>query len=181
MTENNGLQSFIDAAGDESLPPVEQWDPPYCGEMDLLIRADGEWLYQNSPIARHRLKVLFSRVIKKEGSDYFLVTPVEKVKITVEWQPFVIIDFGFDERSQCYWFIDNCDNRMLLNEESQWQFDYYQGQWLPIIKVRRNLFAAFSRNCYYRLIEHQLGEELDDPSQLVIVSNQLSFPLYRAD
>lgn len=139
----------------EKLPPVEQWDPDYCGEMDLLLKANGEWLHHGTPMGRKKMVTLFSRILKKENEQYFLVSPVEKIGIKVEWQPFVIIDFKVvqHDNQPCFVFMDNCDNRILLTEPEQIQFSDYQNESLPIVKVRRNLYASFSRSCYYRLIE----------------------------
>src|SRR5690554_5157122 len=71
--------------------PTEHWNPPYCGEIPLHIDAEGQWHYQNSPIKRMPLVRLFASVLVHEGSDYFLVTPAEKVKISVEDAPFIIV------------------------------------------------------------------------------------------
>ncbi len=77
----------------ESEPaPVHLWNPPYCGELDIRITRDGNWHYNKSPIGRKRLVKLFSNILKKEGDFYYLVTPVEKIKIQVDDAPFLIVD-----------------------------------------------------------------------------------------
>src|SRR6185503_12367144 len=55
------------------LPPVERWNPPFCGDIDMRIAADGTWYYQKTPIGRLPLVKLFASVLKKEGDKYFLV------------------------------------------------------------------------------------------------------------
>ena len=75
------------------LPPVHLWNPPFCGDLDMRIARDGTWFYQGTPIGRAPLVRLFSTILKREGDRYFLVTPVEKVGITVEDAPFVAVDF----------------------------------------------------------------------------------------
>ena len=78
------LVSRAERAG-RNAPPVERWDPPFCGNIDMVIRADGTWTYQGTPIARPALKRLFSTVLRKdEDGQTYLVTPVEKLGITVE-------------------------------------------------------------------------------------------------
>ena len=72
------------------LPPVEQWNPDFCGDINLTIALDGRWFYEGSPIGRASLVQLFASVLKREGDKYFLVTPVEKVGITVEDTPFLV-------------------------------------------------------------------------------------------
>ena len=81
-------ESLLKAASSKGLPPVELWNPDYCGEIDIRIDRDGCWFYQGTPIGRRKMQILFSRIIKKEADEYFLVTPVEKVKIRVDWMPF---------------------------------------------------------------------------------------------
>src|SRR5471032_2285872 len=75
-------------------PPVEQWNPPFCGDIDMRIAADGTWFYQKTPIGRPALVKLFASVLKREGDRYFLVTPVEKVGIVVEDVPFLAVELA---------------------------------------------------------------------------------------
>ncbi|MEL6517524.1 MAG: DUF1285 domain-containing protein, partial [Pseudomonadota bacterium] len=81
------------AASKGGLPPVHLWNPPFCGDLDMRIARDGTWFYLGTPIGRPGLVRLFSSILRRDGDDYFLVTPVEKVGITVEDAPFVAIDF----------------------------------------------------------------------------------------
>ena len=76
----------------KSLPSVEKWDPPFCGNLDIRIARDGTWFYLGTPIGRPELVKLFSSIIRKDDKDYFLVTPVEKVGIQVDDAPFVAVD-----------------------------------------------------------------------------------------
>src|SRR5690606_13896366 len=85
-----GLDELMKAAAGDRLPPVESWDPPYCGDIGMRIRADGTWLYQNSPIGRKALVKLFSRILRKDANGRtYLVTPVERVDVAVEDAPFL--------------------------------------------------------------------------------------------
>jgi len=71
--------SLAKAAGlSKGLPPVERWNPPFCGDLDMRIGTDGTWYYLKTPIGRPALVKLFASVLKREGDNYFLVTPVEK-------------------------------------------------------------------------------------------------------
>ena len=69
------------------------WNPPFCGDLDMRIARDGTWFYLGTPIGRKPLVKLFASILKREGDRYFLVTPVEKVGITVDDAPFVAVDF----------------------------------------------------------------------------------------
>src|ERR1051326_2373606 len=78
--------------GSKGLPPVERWNPPFCGDLDMRIAADGTWYYLKTPIGRPALVKLFASVLKREGGKYFLVTPVEKCGITVDDAPFLAVE-----------------------------------------------------------------------------------------
>ena len=175
---------FFNALTDASknskgLPPVENWTPDFCGEIDILIKANGDWLHNGSLINRKKLSVLFSRVLLKQDAEYFLITPVEKMAITVEWQPFVIVDFekNTDAEVEYYLFVDNCNNQIKLTKPQQLRFSEYQGQQMPIINVRRNLFASFNRNCYYRLIEQATIVSSKQKQTVQITSGGTNFSL----
>ena len=77
------------AAGRQGAPPVELWNPPFCGDLDMRIAADGTWFYLKTPIGRPALVKLFASVLKREGDKYLLVTPVEKCGIRVDDAPFL--------------------------------------------------------------------------------------------
>ena len=87
-----GIAASARAASKRGLPPVHLWNPPFCGDLDMRIARDGTWFYLGTPIGRFELVRLFSSILRKDGEDYFLVTPVEKVGITVDDAPFVAID-----------------------------------------------------------------------------------------
>src|SRR3989442_2206220 len=86
-----GLDAMGGAAGEAARrgpPPVHLWNPPFCGDLDMRIAADGTWFYLKTPIGRHALVKLFASVLKREDGKFYLVTPVEKVGITVDDAPF---------------------------------------------------------------------------------------------
>ena len=78
-------------------PPVERWNPPFCGDLDMRIAADGTWFYLKTPIGRPALVKLFASVLKREGDKYFLVTPVEKCGIQVDDAPFLAVELDIEE------------------------------------------------------------------------------------
>ena len=85
------LLAQLSAGEKKGLPPVHLWNPPFCGDLDMRIARDGTWYYQGTPIGRPAMVRLFSTVIRRDGEDYFLVTPVEKVGIQVEDAPFIAV------------------------------------------------------------------------------------------
>lgn len=181
---NHFFNALTDVSQDsEDLPPVEKWNPGFCGEIDILIKANGDWLHQGSIIGRKKLSTLFSRVLIKQNSQYFLITPQEKMAIKVEWQPFVIVDFNIVKEAGVdhYLLTDNCNNKIKLTQVQQLDFSTYQGLSLPIINVRRNLFASFSRSCYYRLIEQATIVKSEKKQVIQITSAGVDFSLGRFD
>src|SRR5712672_4674282 len=91
-----GIAGALKTAAQKGPPPVHLWNPPDCGEIDIRIAADGTWFYLKTPIGRPALVRLFSSVLKREGEKFFLVTPVEKVGITVDDAPFLAVEMKVD-------------------------------------------------------------------------------------
>ena len=87
------MLASVKAAAKKGPPPVHLWNPPFCGDIDMRIARDGTWFYLGTPIGRAPLVKLFSSILKREGEHYFLVTPVEKVGITVDDAPLLAVDF----------------------------------------------------------------------------------------
>ena len=145
------------AGGTRGLPPVHLWNPPYCGDLDMRIARDGTWYYLGSPIGRFELVKLFSSILKREEGKYFLVTPVEKVGITVEDAPFVAVDFEATgagaEQQLC--FTTHVDDQMVAGPEHpiRVERDAETGEPSPYVRVRSNLEALIDRKSFYRLVE----------------------------
>ena len=77
---------------DPALPlPVESWNPSACGTLDMHVARDGAWFHEGRPVARPALVRLFARLLRKDDDGYVLVTPVEKLAITVEDVPFIAV------------------------------------------------------------------------------------------
>ncbi len=154
---------------DQTQAPVHLWNPDYCGEMDLQIKKDGSWWYMGSQITRKRLIKLFSRVIKKEKEEYFLVTPVEKLKIKVDDFPFIAnwLDIVDDPEQPHPWLTlkTNVGDQIILNAQSPLIIDHNKdGTPLPKILVRANLHAKLSRSVFYELVE--MSESWDNNGKL---------------
>ncbi len=153
----DSLVASIKATKTRGLPPVEQWDPPFCGDLDMQIKRDGTWFYQGTPIGRPGLVKLFSSILKKEGDKYFLVTPVEKVGLTVEDAPFVAVDFDADGagEDQILTFVTHVDDVAVAGPDHpiRVERDPETGEPSPYILVRRNLEALIDRKSFYRLVD----------------------------
>jgi hypothetical protein len=147
--------------GAKGLPPVERWNPPFCGDIDMRIASDGTWYYQKTPIGRPALVKLFASVLKKEGDKYFLVTPVEKVGINVEDAPFLAVEMSATHRDgQALTFRTNVDDVVTAGPGHALRFaTEASGGLRPYLHVRRDLWAKVTRALFYDLVE--LGEERD--------------------
>lgn len=154
------LEGIAAAVPKKGLPPVEQWNPPFCGDIDMRIAADGTWFYQKTPIGRPALVRLFASVLKREGDKYFLVTPVEKVGLIVEEAPFLAVELKVarDARGQVLGFRTNVDDWVEAGPGHALRFaPAASGGLKPYLHVRRELWAKVTRALFYDLVE--LGEE----------------------
>ena len=163
-TGQHGLDSIVAALPRENrrLPPVEQWDPPFCGDIDMKIEADGTWYYQKTPIGRPALVKLFSSILRREGDKYILVTPVEKVGLTVVDAPFLAVELRVDSAAQqVLAFRTNVDDWVVAGPGHALKFvpEPSTGGLKPYLHVRRDLWAKVTRALFYDLVD--LGEERD--------------------
>lgn len=146
------------------LPPVHLWDPPKSGDMDLVIDREGRWIHEGGEIRRERLIKLFSTILKREGEDYFLVTPVEKWQIKVDFAPFYIISASRESRDsqQAVSLATSTGETIIVSAENPLWVDDMQGSDhpLPLITVRDNLPGLLSRTVFYQLVEW--GQPADD-------------------
>jgi hypothetical protein len=143
----------------QKMPPIEQWNPPYCGEIDIQIKANGDWYYGGTVIKRLPLVKLFASVLLKEqegdSAEYFLITPVEKVKITVEDAPFILTQWRWLDLKQSIMEVEtNLGDSFVLDKEHS--FTLTEDGFI-YVNVRRNLLAKVHRNVYYQWID--LAEE----------------------
>jgi hypothetical protein len=145
------------------LPPVQDWNPPFCGDLDMRIARDGTWFYQGTPITRPALVRLFSTILRRDGDDYFLVTPVEKVGITVDDAPLVAVDVEAEGagQDQTLRFETNVGDHVTAGPDHpiRVERDPETGEPAPYVLVRANLEALIDRKSFYRLVE--IGDRQD--------------------
>jgi len=151
------IASTVRATAKRGLPPVHLWDPPFCGDLDMRIARDGTWFYLGTPIGRPELVRLFSTILRKDGENYYLVTPVEKVGIRVDDAPFVAVDFEADGEgaARILTFETNVGERISAGPEHpiRVERDPETGEPSPYILVRADLEALIDRKSFYRLVE----------------------------
>jgi len=166
------------AKGKKGPPPVHLWNPPYCGDLDIRIGRDGLWWYLGTPIGRVELVKLFASVLKLEDGKYYLVTPVEKIGITVDDAPFVAVDFRAEKEdgAQVLVFETNVGDETVAGPANPIRVhrDPETGEPSPYVHVRRGLEALIDRKSFYRLVE--IGEHREvDGERLFGVSSRGEF------
>lgn len=177
----DSIAQSASAASKKGPPPVHLWNPPFCGDLDMRIARDGTWFYLGTPIGRKPLVKLFSSIIRKDGDDYFLVTPVEKVGIKVDDAPFVAVDFDVDTTGadQSLTFTTNVDDEVTAGPENSIRVvrDPETGEPSPYILVRTNLEALIDRKSFYRLVDLGEHEETNGENWFGIRSAGQFFPI----
>lgn len=172
------------AASKQGPPPVHLWNPPFCGDLDIHIARDGRWYYQGSLIGRAPLVRLFSSILKLEDGKYYLVTPVEKVGITVEDAPFVATDFEVSEEdgAQVLTFATHVGDTSRAGTENAIRVtrDPETGAPAPYIHIRRGLEALIDRKSFYRLVELGETDRVDGTDWFGVRSDGVFFPMIPA-
>jgi uncharacterized protein len=178
----DGIAGALKSAARQGSPPVHLWNPPYCGEIDMRIAADGTWFYQKTPIGRAALVKLFASVLKREDDRYFLVTPVEKCGITVDEAPFLAVELAVEGADsglaggRMLRFRTNVDDWVTCGSDNPLRFEpeIGTGGLKPFLHVRSNLWAKVTRALFYDLVE--LGEEREvDGARMFGVASGLAF------
>ncbi|MDG1520733.1 MAG: DUF1285 domain-containing protein [Yoonia sp.] len=175
------LAASARAAKKGGLPPVHLWNPPFCGDLDMRIARDGTWFYLGTPIGRFELVKLFSTILRRDGDDYFLVTPVEKVGITVDDAPFVAVDFNQVDDGLV--FETNVGDLVTAGAENPIRVvrDVETGEPSPYVLVRSNLEALIDRKSFYRLVDIGETADVDGVAWFGVRSNGVFFEIIPAD
>ena len=158
-----------------------QKHPPDCGDLDIRIARDGTWFYLGTPIGRPELVRLFSTILRKDGDRFVLVTPVEKVGITVDDAPFVAVDFSAEGsgQEQILTFETNLGDIAIAGPDHpiRVERDPETGEPSPYVLIRDRLEALIDRKSFYRLVEIGAHTEHEGSSWFGLWSNGVFFPV----
>jgi len=175
------LLAQIPASKDKGLPPVHLWNPDCCGDIDMRIARDGTWYYLGTPIGRKPMVRLFSTIIRRDGDDYFLVTPVEKCGITVDDAPFVAVTLAVEGEGeqQVLRFTTNVEDEVVADAAHPIRVDLdpQTQEPSPYVLVRVNLEALIHRNVFYQLVELAVPRKIDGVDWLGVWSSGEFFPI----
>lgn len=174
------------ARANKGLPPVDRWNPDFCGDLDMEIKRDGTWFYLGTPIGRPALVQLFSSVLRKDSDNKtYLVTPVEKVGIRVEDAPFlaVEVDASGTGEARALTFRTNVGDVVEAGPDHPLRFvdEPETGGLKPYLHVRGRLEALVNRPVMYELAE--LGEEIEHEGRMMFAlrSRGAVFPVMPVD
>ena len=153
----------------QKMPPVDLWNPEYCGDIDIEILRDGQWRHEGDIIHRQRMVELFASVLKKEGENYFLVTPAEKLKITVESTPFIAVSAEYVGNT---WVVtNNLGQRQTLNDLNPLTIrDGHD----PIMLWRNGLPARIHQNLMYQWQMYALDNQTSEKNATLYLSSGAS-------
>lgn len=182
--EKISLMALANQAKSSGERPIERWNPPFCGAIDMEIVRDGRWLYQGTPIRRPALAALFASILRREDDGHhYLVTPVEKVRISVEDAPFFAAELFLEGHggTRLLGFRTTLGRVVVAGPEHPLRFAIEPGSGglKPYINVApgRGLEALVSRSLVYDLAD--LIEERSVEGRIVagLASNGAFFPL----
>jgi hypothetical protein len=183
-----GLEAItgaVKSAGAKGPPPLHLWNPPFCGDLDMRIAADGTWFYLKTPIGRPALVKLFASVLWREEDKYFLKTPVEKIGITVDDAPFTAVEMKQEGEgaSRVLSFRTNVDDWVACGQGHPLRFtpEPDTGGLKPYLHVRRDLWALVTRALFYDLVELGEEREVDGKRMFGVTSGGEFFVMAPAD
>ena len=145
----------------DTLPPIHQWHPELSGDIDIRINREGRWFHDSVEIKRASIITLFSKLLKLEGSDYFLVTPNEKWRIQVDVAPLFVVSASLEIRQghQAIVCQTLTGESILIGRDNPLQMkeDVANKQTYPLLLVRDNISALISRSTFYQLVDWSIG------------------------
>lgn len=174
-------ESFLKAAGSGlKTPPLQSWNPPCSGAIDIRIAADGTWYHEGRPIRRAALVRLFASILRREDDGrYYLVSPVEKLSIEVDDCPFVAVLLhanGAGVKASLCFELNTGELITAGPKHRLWVEERESGPY-PRLAVRDGLDALISRNVFYQLANLALSRQHGNAAALVVWSDGVEFEL----
>jgi uncharacterized protein len=180
----SGLEGLFSSLGGLDQPakprPVEKWNPPFCGDLDMRIAEDGTWFYMGTPIGRPALVKLFASILRKDPDRYVLVTPVERVGITVDDVPFQAVEMAVTAQGAhaVLNFRTNVDDVVAAGDQHPLRFEGgVQTGLKPYVHVRGNLWARLTRPLLYDLVARGEERMMDGVETFGVASGGVFFPM----
>jgi hypothetical protein len=173
----NRLKEIAAQIDQQSFPPVHLWEPQNVGEIDMRIDAQGFWFHEGSPIQREKLVQLFASILWCEDGQHYLVTPVEKLAIEVEDSAYVV--HQMEHVGDTWVAVTNTHEQVIVSEQNTVQLRQYQGQWVPYVNVRYDLWARVNRSIYYQWVSEAMQQQTSSDGPLNLRSGGYCFEVAR--
>ena len=149
--------------------------------IQMARRSDGVWYHEGRAFQRKSLIKLFAGVLRKEGEKYFLLTPAEKLKISVDDAPFVatLLEVFDENEQQALVFTTNLGDKIVADKQHpiRVEIDTLNGKPRPYILFHDGLEALISRTAFFDLANLAEAVERDGRSYLTISSMGTIFEL----
>ncbi|MEH6650616.1 MAG: DUF1285 domain-containing protein [Motiliproteus sp.] len=172
--DSSALAAQVKRSGADGLPPVNSWSPEISGDIDLVVDRQGQWHHEGVLFEREALAKLFASILRKDGDEYFVLTPVEKWRIQVEDVPFLITEMELKEPGpqQRIELLTSLGDRFYVDAEHPlWlTTDQLSGEPSPYVRVRDRLDGLLSRSVFYRLAELLQSQQVDGHERLGVLS-----------
>lgn len=158
------------------LPPLDQWHPELSGDMDMVIRRDGQWIFKGEPLGREAIVRLFSTILRREeDGEFYLVTPVEKWRIQVEDTPLLAHSLEVDGTGadQVLSLTTNVGETLEISDDHPLEVGQYpdSGEPRPVIKVRHGVEARIVTAAFYELADLVVEKEEAGEAVYGVMSN----------
>jgi len=173
----NRLKQIAEQIDSQSMPPVHLWKPEHVGEIDIRIDSNGFWFHEGASIEREKLVRLFASILWYEEGQHYLVTPVEKLAIDVEDAAFVINQMEYAD--DAWVVITNTHESVIVSQNNPVELREYEGQWVPYINVRYDLWARVNRSLFFQWVELALEQKAEGSPELRLSSKNYSFEVAR--
>ncbi|MDB4511983.1 DUF1285 domain-containing protein [Arenicella sp.] len=171
------LTEIEQAIGLQTNPPVHLWKSNKVGEIEIRIDAQGFWFHQGDPIARDALVKLFASILWFEDNQYYLVTPVEKLKIIVADVPFIVQQM---QRVEKTWIaVTNTHEQIIIGQDNPVELRQYHQQWIPYVQIRYDLWARVNRSIYYQWVSEAIELQSNETAPLILASQGYQFEVAR--
>jgi len=171
------LKKIADQIAEQSQPPVDKWQPEHVGEIDIRIDEQGNWFHEGDPILREKLVRLFASILWFENGQHYLVTPVEKLAIDVFDVPYVA--HQMEHVDDTWVAVTNTHEQVIIGQDHPVELREYQGQNVPYIRVRYDIWARVNRSIYYQWVTEAIEGQVDEKAALVLSSGGYEFEVAR--
>jgi len=178
------LEQIVKQIEQNKQPPVDVWasGQEVSGDIDIRIDVQGNWFHDGEPILREPLVALFASILWFENQQYYLVTPVEKLAITVEDVAYVV--HQAEQLDDSWVAVTNTHEQLVIGPDHPVELRDYQGQWVPYIKVRYDLWARVNRSIYFQWVDmaldQQADQQADQEGALELSSQEYRFAVAKA-